>query len=692
MIPETFRKSSTHRKLWATYEFLSERDPIGPITKSVIDREVVKRAVDRRRTILEHRAADTLKAYFREERAHVVRAVGAGRDVGPALKSLEYDLEDTYKWVWGDSAKSWGRWAAEHVRRSIEKAKKRPAAYDFGAPVDAWLLENAGKRITGITESSRKKISAQIAQGTAAGETLKQIARRIDKFYLEDIIPNRSMVIARTEVGSAVNWSQHYVAADSGVEMEKEWLALNDDRTRDDHSEADGQRVGLDEPFEVGDDLLMYPGDPSGSPEEIINCRCSVLHHVVDDSGKAKSAAPGAPTVDAFARQVVNVEGADIITALAFARGVFGEDDDWIQARRMLMKRVHHLRRSAVEKYSPDQPRDEAGRWTDGGGDFSRTPENARRAETARDYGNGVIVRYTGGSKAAINPGEHVTVRGVYGMSDKTGVVYYNVEAGGGRRFTLAATTLRMPRPEDVPAVPADRKIAPRRPQAPSPQPPVQGPLVPPTESAPFSNDATSERIGVRLSARTGLRVDLKLLNRDSAILAAEEMDRVAKKYPGLMPRGGFYEATKERAIGWSSRRRWGNAYAVSFEGKGIRLRPSFFNKGDDNPALRSMVSIGWHPPGCTSLKDIVTHEFGHQMHDLLRKNYFVEFTRFLHTNLAGLKAVSTYAGRKQEYIAEAFSQIEAKESGRYTGPLQPGAEALRKFLADTGAGREKRA
>lgn len=58
--------------------------------------------------------------------------------------------------------------------------------------------------------------------------------------------------------------------------MSKRWEAVMDDKTRDAHAEADGQEVGLLEPFNVDGEELLYPGDPEGSPENIINCRCSV--------------------------------------------------------------------------------------------------------------------------------------------------------------------------------------------------------------------------------------------------------------------------------------------------------------------------------------------------------------------------------------------------------------------------------
>ena len=75
--------------------------------------------------------------------------------------------------------------------------------------------------------------------------------------------------------------------------MKREWLSAKDKRTRSiedgdefDHIGANGQIVGIDEPFLIdklsgGTEAIMYPGDPSGSAGNVINCRCA-LGFVVD--------------------------------------------------------------------------------------------------------------------------------------------------------------------------------------------------------------------------------------------------------------------------------------------------------------------------------------------------------------------------------------------------------------------------
>lgn len=70
-----------------------------------------------------------------------------------------------------------------------------------------------------------------------------------------------------------------------GTEVQRTWTATMDARTRPEHADADGQTVGLHEPFDVGGESLMYPGDPTGSAGNTIYCRCSVSYAVVSASG-----------------------------------------------------------------------------------------------------------------------------------------------------------------------------------------------------------------------------------------------------------------------------------------------------------------------------------------------------------------------------------------------------------------------
>ena len=62
-----------------------------------------------------------------------------------------------------------------------------------------------------------------------------------------------------------------------GIELLKVWLATPDSRVRDSHARLDGEERKTDDEFSNG---CRYPGDPNGEPEEVWNCRCTLISQV----------------------------------------------------------------------------------------------------------------------------------------------------------------------------------------------------------------------------------------------------------------------------------------------------------------------------------------------------------------------------------------------------------------------------
>lgn len=78
---------------------------------------------------------------------------------------------------------------------------------------------------------------------------------------------------ARTAVTGLDGMNTARELADQGF-TRRRWVTMHDDAVRDTHRAADGQTVGLDEPFVVGGASLRWPGDRLGPAGEVINCRC----------------------------------------------------------------------------------------------------------------------------------------------------------------------------------------------------------------------------------------------------------------------------------------------------------------------------------------------------------------------------------------------------------------------------------
>lgn len=124
-----------------------------------------------------------------------------------------------------------------------------------------------------------KLMTSKLLQGILSGDDIPSISKSL----MEVIASNKASAIrnARTMVTGAENggrFDSYEDLADQGVVQKKVWIATPDDLTRESHAEIDGEEVDIDEEFSNG---LMYPGDPSGDPSEVYNCRCSMRDHIV---------------------------------------------------------------------------------------------------------------------------------------------------------------------------------------------------------------------------------------------------------------------------------------------------------------------------------------------------------------------------------------------------------------------------
>lgn len=124
----------------------------------------------------------------------------------------------------------------------------------------------------------QRQITASVTSGILRGSSIKRIADELQT-YITDMSRTSAIRAARTAVTSAQNGGRQasYDAAEKmGVVVRKEWMATKDERTRYEHGAADGQVVDKNEPFVVGGEKMMFPGDPSGSGWNVYNCRCTM--------------------------------------------------------------------------------------------------------------------------------------------------------------------------------------------------------------------------------------------------------------------------------------------------------------------------------------------------------------------------------------------------------------------------------
>lgn len=233
------------------------------------------RHVDREREgyqrALERQVLRTLSADYRA----IEQAVRQGGDWEAALR----EREGRWMRVLGAAhyavAEAFGQRTYDQLTgKSSKSALLRNAIYHR---VASWLATEGLRRVRGILETTRQRVARSLAEGVENGESIPDLAQRVRGDF-SAAGPARAVRIARTEVVGASNLGAHVGAEESGLPLDKIWIATADGRTREDHAEADGQRVRLDEAFSVGGYPMRYPGDSSmGAPaSEVVNCRCAV--------------------------------------------------------------------------------------------------------------------------------------------------------------------------------------------------------------------------------------------------------------------------------------------------------------------------------------------------------------------------------------------------------------------------------
>jgi hypothetical protein len=157
------------------------------------------------------------------------------------------------------------------------RVKEAPAVSVQRDYIEAWVARECGQRIVGITSTTQRLMQSIVKRGVAEGLGVDRTQALIRTEFTA-MSRMRAERIARTEIVSASNMGSQLAAESTGLTLVKEWLATRDDRTRDDHAEADGQTVGLNDYFVVGGEQMMQPGDPSASGAQTINCRCVAVY------------------------------------------------------------------------------------------------------------------------------------------------------------------------------------------------------------------------------------------------------------------------------------------------------------------------------------------------------------------------------------------------------------------------------
>lgn len=127
---------------------------------------------------------------------------------------------------------------------------------------------------------NKANIRNAVTQGVLQGESISNLSKRLLKVAnMGNVAAVRNARTMTTCAENAGRLDSYKHAVDMGIEMQQQWLATLDSRTRYSHRQLDGEVIKVGDKwhhykFSNG---CRYPGDPQGPPFEVYNCRCTLV-------------------------------------------------------------------------------------------------------------------------------------------------------------------------------------------------------------------------------------------------------------------------------------------------------------------------------------------------------------------------------------------------------------------------------
>ena len=258
-----------------------------------INRDKWQSAFEKQLNVAEKKQISIVKRYYKSEYNKGIDSFISEGQTNFQLLFDSKDLLKIYRELYSDIGMRFAKWYANNYQKYLTK-NLDPTQLDiwqnsfasFGSAVGA-------QRVTLVSGTAKNNLIRITQQLMSDPEfmTLGAVERgRILKNQFNTYSQYQSERLVRTEATAAANFATMESATTifPKEQMQKEWIASFDDRTRSTHSEADGQIVMANDTFFVGGSQMMFPGDPSAPAAEVINCRCSIAYIPIE----------GAQTVD----------------------------------------------------------------------------------------------------------------------------------------------------------------------------------------------------------------------------------------------------------------------------------------------------------------------------------------------------------------------------------------------------------
>ena len=267
------------------------------ILKSEADKErrkTIWKVFDARATSIEEPFRKSMIKAFTKQNELVDEAIRKAceenKDVPTAIENLfDNKMDEALKHTLAGAFINGLTVGAEHGAELLNKKGNKEISDNVRRLFNLWIDNHGLDLCKDMNNTTKKRLRKALSESIERGEDLRKQVKALievaDDSFAEDK-KARATLIARTESCSTMNAGAMELYKSEGVNY-KEWISVQDDRTRDSHLLMDGTVVPVTDKFEVPATSqtegawMDYAGDPSAPAGQVCNCRCTVAPFVM---------------------------------------------------------------------------------------------------------------------------------------------------------------------------------------------------------------------------------------------------------------------------------------------------------------------------------------------------------------------------------------------------------------------------
>ncbi len=198
-------------------------------------------------------------------------------------------IVDQLSRIWLATTKVFADLMIEHFEDAFKHLSMKQAQTEVVNKIVNQYVDNFGaNKAAQIIRTTEVQMRNLVLGGMLKGEAQEAVFSAIVN-KIPGIAKVRATVITQTEVHSVSQFASQKMAERAGIKLNKVWHTVGDVKVRTfglfgrqdqfNHRIMNGTSVGLEQFFQVptifgGFETLLFPGHPSGSPGNVINCRC----------------------------------------------------------------------------------------------------------------------------------------------------------------------------------------------------------------------------------------------------------------------------------------------------------------------------------------------------------------------------------------------------------------------------------